>query len=116
VFRGQNATSSWRSEKLWEMPSCMAIRDVQEQKYIRCRCQPGNEMAIVLTHPGKGFDFGKTIVNGLPLEPAAEHGCGVELRKVAIDEDPFEGDRSEVHNGHRSQLCFIEANVNVRVR
>ena len=59
---------------------------------------PGNEVSIVVTDQGKGFEFGKTIVDSLTSEPAGEYGCG-EFIKVAIDEVSFERGSSEVHNG-----------------
>ena len=67
--------------------------------HIRCRCGPGNEISIVVRHQGKGFDFGKSIANSFPSEPAGEHEHAIELMKVAIDEVSFEGGSSEVHNG-----------------
>jgi anti-sigma regulatory factor (Ser/Thr protein kinase) len=60
--------------------------DPKTKIHIRCRCGPGNETSIVVTHQGKGFDFGKTIGNSLPSEPTGEHGRGIELMKVVIDE------------------------------
>src|SRR5260370_6431101 len=32
--------------------------------HVRCRCGPGNEILIVVTDQGKGFDFGKVMANG----------------------------------------------------
>ena len=42
--------------------------------HIRCRCGPGNEIFIAVTHQGKGFDFGKTIGNSRTSEPAGRYG------------------------------------------
>jgi anti-sigma regulatory factor (Ser/Thr protein kinase) len=89
--------------------------DPKTKVHIRCRCGPGNEISIVVTRPGKGFDFGKTIGNGLTSEPAGEHGCGIEVMRVAIDEVSFEQGRTEVHKRRqRTRLCFVEAGVRVR--
>ncbi len=73
--------------------------DSKTRVHIRCRCGPGKEISIVVTHQGKGFDFGKAISNSLPSEPAGEHGRGIELMKVAIDKVSFERAITEVHNG-----------------
>jgi anti-sigma regulatory factor (Ser/Thr protein kinase) len=73
--------------------------DSKTKVHIRCRCGPGNEISIVVTHQGQGFDFGKTTGSSLRSESAGEHGRGIELMKVAIDEVSFESGRSEVHNG-----------------
>jgi anti-sigma regulatory factor (Ser/Thr protein kinase) len=73
--------------------------DSKTKVHIRCRCGPGNEISIVVMHQGKGFDFGKTAGNSLASEPAGEHGSGIELKEVAIDEISFERGSTEVHNG-----------------
>jgi anti-sigma regulatory factor (Ser/Thr protein kinase) len=73
--------------------------DPKTKIHIRCRCGPGNEISIVVMHQGKGFDFGKTAGNSLASEPAGEHGSGIELKKVAMDEVSFERGSTEVHNG-----------------
>jgi serine/threonine-protein kinase RsbW len=73
--------------------------DSKTKVHIRFRYGPGNEISIVVTHQGKGFDFGKTAGNSLASEPAGEHGSGIELKKVAMDEVSFERGSTEVHNG-----------------
>jgi serine/threonine-protein kinase RsbW len=73
--------------------------DPKTKVHIRCRCGPGNEISILVTHQGKGFDFGKTIGNSRTSEPAGKYGCGVELMKVAIDEVSFERTSTEAHKG-----------------
>jgi serine/threonine-protein kinase RsbW len=72
--------------------------DSKTKVHIRCRCGPGNEISIVVTHQGKGFDFGKAIGNSRPSDPARKHGCG-ELMKVAIDEVSIKRGSTEVHSG-----------------
>jgi len=42
-----------------------------------------------VTYQGKGFDFGKAVGNSLTSEPAGEHGRGIELKNVALDEVSF---------------------------
>src|SRR6267143_1221351 len=83
--------------------------------HIRCRCGPGNEISIVVTDQGKGCDFGKAVGNSLTSEPAGEHGPGIELKNVALDEVSFKRGSTEIHNGGTgAHLCFIEADSRVR--
>jgi len=101
VFREQNATSNWRSAKLWEMPSCMAIRQIRKQEYTSAAAaDPARKYPSSWTHQGKGFDFGKAISSSLQSEPAGEHGRGIELMKVAIDRVSFERASTEVQKGN----------------
>ena len=72
--------------------------DSKTRVHIRCRCGPGKEISIVVTHQGKGFDFGKTIGKSRKSEPAGKDGGG-ELMKVAINKVSFERAGTEVHNG-----------------
>jgi serine/threonine-protein kinase RsbW len=71
--------------------------------HIRCRCGPGKEISIVVTDQGKGFDFEKTMGNGLTPDPAAERGRGIPLMKAYMDEMHFERDGSEVHMRKRAR-------------
>ena len=74
-------------------------QELQNTIHIRCRCGPGNEISIVVTDQGKGFDFGKAVGNSLTSEPAGEHGPGIELKNVALDEVSFKRGSTEIHNG-----------------
>ena len=74
--------------------------DSKTKVHIRCRCGPGKEISIVVTHQGKGFDFGKTIGNSRKSEPAGKDGGG-ELMKVAINKASFERAGTEVRNSDR---------------
>jgi len=71
--------------------------------HVRCRCQPGNEVSIVVTDQGKGFDFGKMVDNGLTSDPTAEHGHGILLMKAYMDDVHFERGGSEVHMRKRAR-------------
>ena len=70
---------------------------------IRCRCQPGNEISIVVTDQGKGFDFETILPNGITSDPDSEHGRGIQLMKAYIDDVHFERGGSEVHMRKRSR-------------
>ena len=71
--------------------------DPEKEVLIHCRCGPGNEISIVVTDQGKGFDVGQTVRNGLALDPTAEHGRGILLMKAFMDDVRFERGGSEVH-------------------
>src|ERR1700736_2679500 len=71
--------------------------DPETKVHIRCRCQPGNEISIVVTDQGKGFDLEKIVGNGITSAPSSEHGRGIPLMKAYMDEVHFERGRSEVH-------------------
>ena len=68
---------------------------------IRCRCQPGNEISIVVTDQGEGFDFETILRNGITLDPDSEHGRGLQLMKAYMDDVHFERGGSEVHMRRR---------------
>jgi serine/threonine-protein kinase RsbW len=80
--------------------------DPETKVHIRCRCQPGKELSIVVTDQGKGFDFEKTIANGITTDPDSEHGRGIPLMKAYMDDVHFERGGAEVHmrNGSRTTL------------
>jgi serine/threonine-protein kinase RsbW len=65
--------------------------------HVRCRCQPGKELSIIVTDQGKGFDFEKTAGSGITSDAAAEHGRGIQLMKAYMDDVHFERGGSEVH-------------------
>jgi serine/threonine-protein kinase RsbW len=71
--------------------------------HIRCRCRPGNDVSIVVTDQGKGFDFGRIVGNGLTSDLAAEHGHGILLMKAYMDDVHFERGGSEVHMRKRAR-------------
>jgi serine/threonine-protein kinase RsbW len=70
---------------------------------IRCRCQPGNEISIVVTDQGKGFDFETIVRKGITSDPDSEHGRGLQLMKAYMDDVHFERGGSEVHMRKRAQ-------------
>src|SRR6202022_1716385 len=64
---------------------------------IRCRCESGNEISIVVTDEGKGFDLLKTLGNGLTSGTADAHGPGIQLMKAYMDGGGFDRGGSEIH-------------------
>ena len=53
----------------------------ERKVHVRCRCQPGNEISIVVTDQGEGFDFETILRNGITLDPDSEHGRGLQLMR-----------------------------------
>jgi serine/threonine-protein kinase RsbW len=77
--------------------------DPGKKVHIRCRCGPGNEITIVVTDQGRGFDFEKIVGNGFTSDPAADHGRGIQLMKAYMDDVHFERGGSEVHMRKRAR-------------
>ena len=71
--------------------------DVHKLVQVRCRCERGKGVWLTVKDQGKGFDS-----NGVPdaLAPErleAEHGRGIRLMQLAMDQVSFEGGGAEVH-------------------
>src|ERR1700730_3617934 len=64
--------------------------DPAKKVHIRCRCESGNEVSIIVTDQGKGFDFGKRAGNGLTSDSADGQGHGIQLMKAYMDDVHFE--------------------------
>jgi serine/threonine-protein kinase RsbW len=77
--------------------------DPETKVHIRCRCHPGNEISIVVTDQGKGFDFEKIVGNGIASDPASQHGRGIQLMKAHMDDVHFARGGSEVRMRKRSR-------------
>ena len=77
--------------------------DPEKRVHVRCRCQRGKEISIVVTDQGKGFDFEKMVAKGITSDPAVEHGRGIQLMKAYMDDVNFERRGSEVHMSKRSR-------------
>jgi serine/threonine-protein kinase RsbW len=77
--------------------------DPETKVHIRCRCEPGKEISIVVTDQGKGFDFEKTAGNGVTTDPGSEHGRGIQLMRAYMDDVYFEVGGSEVHMRKRAR-------------
>jgi serine/threonine-protein kinase RsbW len=73
--------------------------------HIRFRCHPGNEISIVVTDQGKGFDFEKFVGNAGTSNPSSEHGRGIQLMKAYMDDVHFKRGGSQVHMRKRPQAA-----------
>jgi len=70
--------------------------DAHKLVQIHCQCELGKGVSIVVTDHGQGFDP-KTVPDPLAVERlAAEHGRGIRLMKLAMDEVSFELGGTEV--------------------
>jgi serine/threonine-protein kinase RsbW len=79
--------------------------DPETKVHIRCRCQPGKEVSIIVTDQGKGFDFAKVVGSGIAMDPDSENGRGIPLMKAYMDDVHFERGGSEVHMRKRSRTA-----------
>jgi serine/threonine-protein kinase RsbW len=71
--------------------------DAHKLVQIRCRCEVGKGVSIVVRHQGQGFDP-NAVPDSLAAENLqAEHGRGIHLMKLAMDEVSFESGGTEVH-------------------
>jgi serine/threonine-protein kinase RsbW len=75
----------------------------QIKVHIRCRCGAGNEIAIVVTDQGKGFDFRNITGDGGTPESTGERGHRIQLMKAYMDHVYFERGGSEVHMRKRAR-------------
>ena len=65
--------------------------------HVRCFCEYCNGVSIVVSDQGEGFDS-KTLPDPLAVENLeSEHGRGIHLMKLAMDEVSFERGGTEVH-------------------
>jgi serine/threonine-protein kinase RsbW len=65
--------------------------------HVRCRCDSGKGISLVVKDQGQGFDP-NTVPD--PLSPenlSADHGRGIWLMRIAMDEVSFQNRGTEVH-------------------
>jgi serine/threonine-protein kinase RsbW len=72
-------------------------KNPDKQVHLRCRCESGNGISIVVTDEGNGFDFLKILGNGLTSDPAGSDGHGIQLMRAYMDDVRFERGGTEVH-------------------
>lgn len=71
--------------------------DAHKLVRVRCQCELGKGVSIVVTDEGQGFDP-KAVPDPLVVERLeADHGRGLHLMKLAMDEVSFGRGGSEVH-------------------
>jgi serine/threonine-protein kinase RsbW len=71
--------------------------DAHKLVHVRCRCKVGHEISLIVSDQGQGFDA-HTIPDPLAVENLeAEHGRGIHIMKLAMDEVSFQQGGTEVH-------------------
>lgn len=76
--------------------------DPQKRVYVRCRCESGNEVSLVVRDQGRGFDP-RAIPDAASDEGTkSDHGRGILLMKFYMDEVFFDKGGKEVHMSKRS--------------
>ena len=68
----------------------------ERKVHIRCRCELGEGISIVVTDQGKGFDFEEVERNGLTSDPGGVRGHGIQLMKAYMDDVSFARGGTEV--------------------
>jgi serine/threonine-protein kinase RsbW len=71
--------------------------DAHKLVHVRCRCKAGIGISLTVSDQGQGFDP-RTASDSVTVENLeADHGRGVHLMKVAMDEVSFEQRGTKVH-------------------
>ncbi|MGB2900265.1 MAG: ATP-binding protein [Candidatus Acidiferrum sp.] len=71
--------------------------DASKLVHVHCLCECGRGVSVVVRDQGRGFDPNK-VPDPLAFESlGAEHGRGIHLMKLAMDEVSFERGGTEVH-------------------
>jgi serine/threonine-protein kinase RsbW len=70
--------------------------DARKLVHVRVHCRVGNGISLIVSDQGQGFDA-RTIPDPLALENLeAEHGRGIHIMKLAMDEVSFQQGGTEV--------------------
>jgi serine/threonine-protein kinase RsbW len=76
--------------------------DAHKLVHVRCRCRVGEGISLTVSDQGQGFDA-CTVPDSVTLENLeADHGRGIHLMKLAMDEVTFQQGGTEVHLSKRS--------------
>jgi serine/threonine-protein kinase RsbW len=71
--------------------------DVRKLVHVRCRCKVGKGIALIVSDEGEGFDA-RSIPNPLAVENLeADHGRGIHIMRLAMDQVSFTQGGNEVH-------------------
>jgi serine/threonine-protein kinase RsbW len=71
--------------------------DAHKLVHVRCRCKVGEGISLTVSDQGQGFDP-RTVPDSVTVENLeADHGRGIYLMKLAMDEVSFEQQGTEVH-------------------
>ena len=71
--------------------------DAHKLVHVRCRCKVGQGISLIVSDQGQGFDP-RTVPDSVTVENLeADHGRGIHLMKLAMDEVSFDQGGTEVH-------------------
>ena len=71
--------------------------EVRKLVHVRCRCKVGKGITLIVSDEGDGFDA-RSIPNPLAVENLeADHGRGIHIMKLAMDQVSFAQGGTEVH-------------------
>jgi len=71
--------------------------DAHKLVHVRCRCKVAKGISLTVSDQGQGFDP-HTVSDSVTVENLeADHGRGIHLMKLAMDEVSFEQRGTEVH-------------------
>jgi serine/threonine-protein kinase RsbW len=71
--------------------------DAHKLVHVRCRCKVGEGISLIVSDQGQGFDP-RTISDPVAVENLEkDHGRGIHLMKLAMDEVSFDERGTEVH-------------------
>jgi serine/threonine-protein kinase RsbW len=71
--------------------------DAEKKVHVRCECEEGLGVSLVVRDEGPGFDPGQVPDPLAPENLGAEHGRGILLMKQFMDEIHYERGGTEVH-------------------
>jgi anti-sigma regulatory factor (Ser/Thr protein kinase) len=93
--------------------------DVHKLVQVRCQCELEKGVSFIVTDNGQGFDA-KAVSDPLAVERLeAEHGRGIHLMKLAMDEVWFERGGTEVHmrkGTARNPRTYVQGNNEIAYR
>jgi serine/threonine-protein kinase RsbW len=82
--------------------------DAHKLVHVRCRCKVGEGISLVVSDQGQGFDA-SSVPDPVAVENLlAEHGRGIHIMKLAMDQISFEERGTEVHMSKRP-ACYPRA-------
>jgi serine/threonine-protein kinase RsbW len=71
--------------------------DAHKLVHVRCRCKVGEGISLIVSDQGQGFDP-RTVPDPVTVENLEkDHGRGIHLMKLAMDEVSFDERGTEVH-------------------
>ena len=71
--------------------------DAHKLVHVRCRCKVGRGISVIVSDQGQGFNP-RTVPDSVTVENLeADHGRGIHLMKLAMDEVSFEQRGAEFH-------------------